>query len=231
MHLDRESVTRMVAEGYDKVSYAYRSDVDVPAHRTYGDWLKSILESIEPGSDVLDLGCGCGVPASQILAERFNLTGMDLSPVQIERAQRLVPTGHFLVGDITATSFSNEEFSAVVCPYAMIHVPSTDQRPLIESIYTWLKPQGLCVATVGKTHWTGTESDWLGVGGATMYWSHADAQTYRQWFDITGFVVLEDAYVPEGEGGHQRFLLKKPSARRSDDSVSGTEGVRTGSPD
>ena len=47
--------------------------------------------------NVLDLGCGAGVPATRDLVDRgFNVTGIDISEVQIERAQRLVPGGRFI---------------------------------------------------------------------------------------------------------------------------------------
>ena len=42
-----------------------------------------------------------------------------------------------------------------------------------------------------------------------MYWSHTDADTYRRWFLKSGFGVLDEVFVPEGKGGHQKFLLRK----------------------
>jgi hypothetical protein len=42
-----------------------------------------------------------------------------------------------------------------------------------------------------------------------MYWSHADAQTYRRWLGDVGLEVLRDEFVPEGTGGHQLFYAKR----------------------
>ena len=73
------------------------------------------------------------------------------------------------------------------------------------------------MVTVGGGAWTGTEDDWLGVKGATMFWSHAGADTYRRWFGAAGFTILEDRFEPKrllrgDSGGHQRFLLRKPKS-------------------
>jgi cyclopropane fatty-acyl-phospholipid synthase-like methyltransferase len=45
-----------------------------------------IILRVSAGSAVLDLGGGCGVPVARRLAPRYAMTGVDLSPVQIERA-------------------------------------------------------------------------------------------------------------------------------------------------
>ncbi len=199
----------IVAEGYDMVSCAYRSDQDPIAEAKYREWLEPIVEELAPGAPVLDLGCGCGIPASRLLAERFAVTGVDISPVQIRRAQSLVPQANFLLDDMTAVSFPPGSFAAVVSLYAIIHVPLAEQPALIESVYRWLQESGLALMSVGNRAWTGTEENWLDAKGATMYWSHADAETYRRWFVAAGFQVLDESFVPEGTGGHQKFLLRR----------------------
>ena len=45
--------------------------------------------------------------------------------------------------------------------------------------------------------------------GATMYWSHADAATYRQWLVDAGLVIVRDEFIPEGSVGHQLFEARK----------------------
>jgi hypothetical protein len=65
----------------------------------------------------------------------------------------------------------------------------------------WLRPDGLFLATVGHTAWTGTEESWLG-GDAAMWWSHADTDTYRAWVRATGLAVIDEQFVPEQTSGH-----------------------------
>src|SRR5262245_52786583 len=51
------------------------------------------------------------------------VTGVDISDVQVERARRFVPGAVFLRADATETDFPPGSFSAVVCLYALIHIP------------------------------------------------------------------------------------------------------------
>ncbi len=50
-------------------------------------------------------------------------TGVDISDVQVERARRLVPGAVFLRADATDLDFPSGSFDAVVCLYALIHMP------------------------------------------------------------------------------------------------------------
>ncbi|MDG4826121.1 methyltransferase domain-containing protein [Asanoa sp. WMMD1127] len=209
--MDRNDPTEIVRRGYDSVSYRYRGDDDAPVE--YLAWLADLRRRLPPGANVLDLGCGCGVPVARALADDgHHVTGVDISAVQVDRARRLVPTATFLRADATEVRFPEAAFDAVVCLYALIHVPLPAQPRLIGRIADWLRPGGILLATTGATAWTGAEDGWLG-GDATMWWSHADAATYRAWIAGVGLVVESDEFVPEGGGGHQLFRARRPPSR------------------
>ena len=76
------------------------------------------------------------------LARTFTVTGVDLSPVQIERARRNVPEATFLCADMTRLEFSAGQFALITAFYAIIHVPLAEQPALLRSLYTWLRPGG-----------------------------------------------------------------------------------------
>jgi hypothetical protein len=38
-----------------------------------------------------------------------------------------------------------------------------------------------------------------------MWWSHADASTYRVWLQAAGLRIVAKDFVPEGDGGHAFF--------------------------
>jgi len=198
----------VVRAGYDAVSYHYRGDADAPPE--YARWLAGLSARLPAGASVLDLGCGCGVPLSRDLAAAgYRVSGVDISPVQVARARQLVPTGSFACADATVTGFPGASFDAVVCLYLLIHLPLPDQPVLLRRVREWLRPGGWLLASTGATAWTGSEDDWLG-GGARMWWSHADAATYRGWLGAAGFDVLAEEFVPEGDSGHQLFWARRP---------------------
>jgi SAM-dependent methyltransferase len=195
----------IVRTGYDVVSEEYRAD-DAPDER-YGEWLEELAPSLPAGARILDLGCGCGVPTARWLLERgFEVTGVDLSEVQIDRARRLVPEADLRHADMTQLDLESGGFDAVVAFYSIIHVPVDEQPELFESIHRWLRSGGMLMAIVGATAGTGTEEDWL---GAPMYWSHDGTETYLAWLRETGFDVRWHRFGPEDDGGHTLVLAHR----------------------
>lgn len=202
----------IVRQGYDKVSYAYRdAEGNAVYPLDYAAWLQELIPLLAPKSKVLELGCGCGVPVAQILSENFAVTGVDISPVQIERARNFVPRAEFVCADMTELDFPAESFAAIVSLYAVIHVPLGEQPSLFAKLFDWLQPAGYLLVIVGNSAGTGTEEDWLGVSGATMYWSHADTETYESWLTELGFELRWSKLIPEDDnGGHQLIFAEKP---------------------
>jgi SAM-dependent methyltransferase len=208
-----DNVKEIVRRGWDQVSTIYRppsGTADIFGHSflDYEDWLNPLMVELPRHSSVLDLGCGCGVPTAQELARHFQVTGVDISDVQINRARRLVPTARFLPADMTRIQFPDESFAGITCLYALIHVPLSEQRILLERIHEWLVTGGLLLVTTGETAYTGTAENWLG-SRAPMYWSHADAKTYVGWFRELGFTVLRQDRIPEGASAHALFLVQR----------------------
>jgi SAM-dependent methyltransferase len=198
-----EDAKRLVRRGYDRISHAYRDDVG-SSNSDYPLWLQThLFPRLSSPARVLDLGCGNGVPATRMLAERFDVTGVDISDVQISRARQLVPTGTFLRADIANLEFPAASFDAVVSFFALIHIPVEEQRGILSRIRAWLVPGGLFLATVGHHSWTGIAD----FHGADMYWSHTDASTYCAWLDDVGIDVLDREFVAEEpHGGHELIL-------------------------
>jgi len=52
-----------VREGYNVVSCAYRADDAEDGE--HGLWLEELAYHLAPNAVILDLGCGCGIPAAR----------------------------------------------------------------------------------------------------------------------------------------------------------------------
>ena len=195
----------IVRRGYDRISEAYRGDDEEPDG--YVDWLTELADGLPAGAQVLDLGCGNGVPVARWLSEHgFAVHGVDISERQIERARALVPGATFEVSDMSALTLEPGSLDAVVALYSIIHVPLEEQPDLFLRIAQALRPGGRALMIVGTDGWTGTEEDWL---GAKMYWSTADLDTYRGWFADAGLAVLWTRFIPEGDGGATLVLAAR----------------------
>jgi predicted SAM-dependent methyltransferase len=104
--------------------------------------------------------------------------------------------------------FAAGSFDAVVCLYALFHLPLADQPRLLRRIHGWLRPSGWLLIIAGLEAWTGTEDGWLG-GQTPMWWSQSDAATYRSWLGEAGLEVTAQEFVPEDDGGHALFWARK----------------------
>ena len=208
---ERAQLRDLVRRGYDAISEAYRTDdgranaSSVESTTTYAGWFEDLANLLPADARVLDLGCGAGVPAARDLAGRgFQVTGVDISPVQIERARHLVPDADFICADMATWDAPPNTFDTVVSLYALIHVPLEDQRQLFPRIRRWLRDGGYLLAIVGVGRWTGIE-DYF---GAEMFWDHADTATYLQWFTEAGLSPLWQRFIPEGDQGHTLVLAR-----------------------
>ncbi|MEV5966493.1 class I SAM-dependent methyltransferase [Kribbella sp. NPDC051952] len=202
---------QMVRRGYDVLSTRY--DEATGADTKYRSWIDELTARLEPGSRVLDVGCGSGVPiARELTAAGHHVTGVDISEVQIQRARELVPAAEFIRADATTLDFPPESFDAVVSLYALIHIPLNEQQDLLKNIATWLKPGGWFLCTTGHGEWTGTDDNWLD-GGVPMWWSHTDATTNKTWLTQAGLTVTHQSFIPEASTGHTLFWTQRPPNR------------------
>lgn len=194
----------IVRESYDKLSIDYRADTTPDDYENYSEWIRLLVDRLPKGSAVLDIGCGCGLPATKLLAEHFDVTGVDFSEVQIERAKKLVPEAQFVCRDIAELGFAPGSFDAI------IHMPLVEHPQLFADIARWLKPSGFFLATIGSNEWTGTDDAYLDVRGGKMAWSHADEATNVRWLQGAGLQVHWTRFVPEADSGHTLVLAQRP---------------------
>jgi cyclopropane fatty-acyl-phospholipid synthase-like methyltransferase len=94
-----DEVGDLIAHGYDQVAdeYAALESEQAPWPRLAR--VKEFIAELPDGSCVLDLGCGNGVPATREMAQRHIVTGVDISPEQIARAESNVPAATFYCDD------------------------------------------------------------------------------------------------------------------------------------
>ena len=105
------------------------------------------LDRLSSGTTVLDVGCGFG-GSSRMLARDygFAVTGVTISPRQVQRARQLTPEGlsaQFEVDDAMALSFSDASFDVVWSVEAGPHMP--DKALFAQELMRVLKPGGVLV--------------------------------------------------------------------------------------
>jgi SAM-dependent methyltransferase len=195
---------RIVADGYDVIAQRYLEWSDLRPSPTRLRYLGLALSLIPAGSDVLELGCGAGIPMTRALAEARSVTGIDISATQIAMARANVPSATFIRADMTTVAFESS-FDAVMAFYSLTHVPRDEQAELIGRIRGWLRPGGLFIASMGADDEPGdVEAGWLGVD---MFFSHFGAKANRRLVERAGLTIESAEIAVEPEDRHDaRFL-------------------------
>jgi SAM-dependent methyltransferase len=209
---------RIVADGYDLIAERYFAWSDARPSKVRLAWLARALERIPLDTDVVDLGCGAGVPMTRALADGRRVTGVDISPRQVELARAAVPDARFIHADMTALELPAASLDAVVAFYALTHVPRGDLPALLGTIHRWLRPGGVLVATMGAQDSPDeVEDDWL---GAPMFFSHYGAKKNRALVRRAGFEIELAVVEEEPKDRHAALFLwamaSKPAEPGSD---------------
>jgi SAM-dependent methyltransferase len=206
---------RIVADGYDRVAERYFAWSDARPSPTRLAWLERAQQLIPPDADVLDLGCGAGVPMTRALATAGRrVTGVDLSTRQVAMARANVPGATFVQADMTTLDLPATSLDAVVAFYSLTHVPVAEMPDLLAAIHRWLRPGGVLIGSMGAEEAPDeVEADWLGV---PMFFGHHGAKRNRALVRAAGF-ELETAVVEvEPEDRFDALFLwvvaRKPAA-------------------
>jgi len=182
----------LVQRGYDRCAQEYnqaRQDEAQPE-------LALLIKRLHQGARVLDIGCGAGVPIAQTLAQRFHVTGIDLSSKMIATAQSNVPEATFIQSDIMDAQFPKGHFDAAVSFYAIFHLPRQEHPELFRRIHSWLKGGGYFMGTVAQFNQSAyTEDDFF---GETMYWSNFCLEDYQNLLTEIGFQLFEAGALGHG---------------------------------
>jgi SAM-dependent methyltransferase len=189
----------IVESGYDAIAdrYADAAREGRGPDTYFRAFLARLLGLIPEDGMVLDVGCGAGLIAAEITT-RARVVAMDISAAQLELAKRNAPDAMLVRADVGEVAFEPGTFDAIVAFWSLIHVPRESHRSLIARIHAWLKPGGVFAGTLGSGD--NPAEHVRDFYGASMYWSHFDAETNRTLLREAGFDVLEaDEIEDEGE--------------------------------
>jgi SAM-dependent methyltransferase len=203
----------IVARGYDAIALRYAEWAGKVESPVMG-WVRDLDAKLDDGADVLELGCGRGVPATRELARRHRVTGVDISAVQIELARHHVPEASFIQGDATELEVAPASVDAVMALFVFGHVPVEEQPGLIARIGLWLRDGGLFLGTFGAGE-AGEEvdADWL---GAPMFFASLGGEAYLRLLRDAGLEPVRDEVLVQHEPEHGdvsfRWILARTAA-------------------
>ncbi|AFY35428.1 class I SAM-dependent methyltransferase [Calothrix sp. PCC 7507] len=99
--------------------------------------------TIHSDTKILDLCCGSGQATRFLVKFSQNVTGLDASPLSLNRARRNVPIASYVKAFAEDTPFVDNEFDVVHTSVAMHEMESEQLRKIIHEVYRILKPGGV----------------------------------------------------------------------------------------
>ncbi len=202
--------TEIVARGYDAIAdrfLEWRDRIDDDPRR---EWARELADRLPDGADVLELGCGAGIPDTKELTRRFRVTGVDISAEQLRRARENVPEAELIQADLLELDLPAGSFDAVCSFYVFNHVPRERLGDLVARIAGWLRPGGLALNAFGVSDNPGWTGEWL---GAETYFASFEPPENRRLVEAAGLTIVRDEVVticePEGPAQFQWILAER----------------------
>lgn len=150
-HYRRGNLGRFVENfrRYSAPNAALYDAVTAPVFGGFFGRVATEVAELAPQARVLEVGSGPGRLAARLaeLAPGVQITGVDISPEMVERANSLAANSgvaervEFRAGDVASLPFPDASFDAVVSTFSLHHW----QRPAkgLEEIYRVLRPGGV----------------------------------------------------------------------------------------
>jgi len=163
----------------DETLQFYRSNA-----RAYADWAKApstrligFLGLLPAGASILELGCGAGSHAAEMLARGFALRATDGSPEMAEIASRRL---HHPVATMRFDELEESEvFDGVWASACLLHVPKEELAGILARIHRALKAGGVFYASYKAGEGDGRDS--LG-----RYYNYVSADWLRTTYAAAG---------------------------------------------
>jgi ubiquinone/menaquinone biosynthesis C-methylase UbiE len=200
---ERANPAGIVEGGYDDIAQTYHEQRDkFKSH----ELLVGFSSLLPPGGDVLDVGCGAGIPVARFLVDAgFSVTGVDVSSSMLRLARSHVPEARFLKMDMRRLQFDGCRFDGICAFYSLFHVPREEHLQVLIEFNRLLRQDGVLIFCTGKSAWQGTGE----FHGTQMFWSHPDCNVTRQWVVDAGFDVRMSEVRELGGEEHYWVMAQK----------------------
>ncbi len=165
----------------------------------------ALASSVPPGSLVLDIGCGNGVPITRALLNGgHRVVGLDSSSAMLARFTQNCPEAFVIRGVVQSSPFADSTFDAAVAWGVMFHLPPQDAIQAIASVSRVVKPGAPFLFTSGDVD--GFEGKEDKMNGVTFTYFSYTRDSYRRILGDHGFQLID---VHADSGNNTYYLAKR----------------------
>jgi SAM-dependent methyltransferase len=172
-------------------------------------WLDRFCALARPGGTILDLGCGPGKPmAAYLLAQGFDVCGVDSSATMIALARENFPDRQWMVGDMRQLALGRR-FDGIMAWDSFFHLNFDDQRSMFPIFRAHAAAGAPLLFTSGPRH-----GEAIGqLYGEPLYHASLAPDEYRALFAANDFTEVAERMEDPDCGGHSVWLAQRREAR------------------
>lgn len=169
-------------------------------------WLDAFLAAMPPaGREVLDMGCGTGLPmAAHLAAQGCRITGLDGAAAMIAEARRNLPAHRWLLADMRDPPELGP-FHGLLAWHSFFHLAHGAQRRMFPVFARLAHPGAALMFTSGPGHGEALGS----FEGRPLYHASLDPTEYTALLRDNGFEVLRHLREDPSCGGATVWLARK----------------------
>lgn len=172
------------------------------AHDTPGFWKNEmdVFQRHLPSGKILEIGCGGGRDARDLLQRGYHYVGTDIAYGLIKVAQQKFPDERFFEQSVYALSFpAGTLFDGFWCSAVLLHLPKQRLDEALQSIRRWMKPGAIGFISIKEGESQRLEP-WVAgqrnLGRLFIYYSQKE---FSLVFQRNKFILLEFIRRPMSE--------------------------------
>ena len=190
---------------YERRALDWAADRSRPGRFFEKGWLDRFTALIPPGGRILDIGCGFGKPiAAYLIAQGFDVYGVDSSPTMISLCRNDFPKSEWLVADMRMLALGRR-FDGVLAWDSFFHLTFDDQRRMFPVFRAHAAPGAPLMFTSGPRHGEAIGN----LRGEALYHASLDPEEYRALLAANDFDVVDQKSEDPACGGHTVWLARR----------------------
>ncbi len=194
---------------YDRnaASWANAHNFDL-SENVFADPLFEFYKYVQDGSSVLEIGCGGGRDAAELI-QHYKYLGTDASIGMVEAARKNVPTGTFQQCSVYDLGRLKQRFDAFWTAAVLLHIPKSRIDEALTAINSVMVPKAIGMIAIkdgDREEFEVRDNDGLHEERLFTYWTRQD---FEAALARNAMSVVYYAYKPVSQRTNWHFFITK----------------------